>query len=163
MTLRDLTFSTTPWVYDTSDEISYSLLFWTGGSGRIFLHNESTKEKFVMSFFYETLGKSKDLFVNYAESLKSDPSAGFGHVVVRGDCSFGRELLPCYGYLLVGAATAGLAQPSFMSRSGGQVAIAYLGPVPLVPLVMIPFYGRFNSALPSVGVSAGLCRFDIDW
>jgi hypothetical protein len=162
MSLMDLTLAPSSWIYDTSNEASYSLNLATIGSGRFFLKNEANKdEKLTISYFYATLGYAKGGSINYAASLTSDPSYRIGHIAVRRDCTFGPGSFPCYGYIVFGALTAGLLQPSFLSHSGGEIALAVLGPVPELPFAVIAFRGLFNSILPSGGVSLGPCRYDV--
>jgi hypothetical protein len=151
-------FETTHWKLDTSEESSVSLLFFSWGGGSLYLINESTGEKLKINYGFGSVGASKGAAINLAESLPTDPSGGFSNVKVLRGFGFGAWSFPCFGQMIVGGATAGVFQPSFLSHSGLSLCVASFG---LIPFGGIQFWGRFNSILPSAGPSAAGCHFHI--
>ena len=149
----------TPWQLETSEEFNTTISVITGGEGKLHLQHESTGAKLVVRYTFIGGGVSKGAFLNIAESLKSDPSGGFSNVkVARAAHVFGPADFPCWGWMAVGGATAGIFQPSFMSQSGGAVGVALFG---FIPFGGIAFWGRFNSIMPSVGPSLLMCKYAI--
>lgn len=147
----------TPWKLETSEEFGTSITVITGAKGKLHFEHEATGAKFKVDYNYLAAGVSKGFVFNIAESLTTDPSGGFTNVKTTSG-SFGPSSFPCVGYLWLGAATAGIFQPSFLSHSGLDLCVAVFGGVPFGG---IPFWGRFNSIMPSAGPSVAFCKFSV--
>ncbi len=148
----------TPWKLETSEDLNTTIAFFTGGEGKLYFVHDSTGEKLTVKYNYFAAGMSKGAIANIAESLTTDPSGGFSNVKVRDGFSFGTSSFPCKGWLLMGGATAGIFQPSFMSQSGGSVALAMFG---AIPFGGIPIWGRFNSIMPGAGPSVAFVNYSV--
>lgn len=148
----------TPWIYETSQEFGESILIFSGAEGKLYFANELTGQKLEVKYSYFSVGVSKGAVLNIAESLKSDPSEGFGKVQVRSGSDFGPASFPCSGWMVFAGGTAGIFQPSFMSHSGLTLCYAIFGGIPFGG---VPFWGRFNSIMPSAGASAAFCQFSL--
>jgi hypothetical protein len=149
-----------PWKYDTAEEDSVSVGPVTGGRGILYLINPSENTGCNVNYQYGSLGTAKGAVVNYAKSWKSTASGGLTHVYSRPFHDFDTDDFPCGGYLLVVGETAGIFAPSFFDNSGMSVVIAIFG---FIPFAALAFWGNFDSALPSAGVSAALCKFGDPW
>lgn len=149
-------FKKSSWKYDTSEEEGSSFLVFSGANGTIWFTDPSTGEGFSVWYTYFAAGPAKGAVWNYAKALKTDPSDGFSHVrIIRGG-EFGPDSFPCTGWMLMGAATAGIFQPSFLAQSGAETVLAFFG---TFPFAVIPYWGRFNSLMPSAGTAMAVCHF----
>ncbi len=148
----------TPWKFETSEESSVSLFVAGWGGGTLYFVNESSSEKLKLKYGFVGVGSSKGFFLNLSESAQSDPSGGFFNVRVLQGFGFGPARFPCVGRMVLGAATAGIFQPSFVSHSGLSLCFASFG---LIPFGGVAFWGRFNSIMPSAGPSVAMCYFSI--
>lgn len=149
-------FKKSPWAYDTSEEFSTSIWVINGGGGKLHFEHETTKEKLVVKYSYVGGGTSKGAVINIAESVITDPSGAFTNVKTVPWLSFGPDIFPCKGWMVLFGATAGVFQPSFISHSGLDVGVAIFG---FLGGRAVPFWGRFNSLLPSVGPALLLCQY----
>ena len=150
-------FTRTPWKYDTSTEEGYSGWVISGGEGRVWFVNQNDGDAFSVRYTFIAAGVAKGAIVNYAKSVTEDTSGGFSHVRAWLGYDFGPTDFPCCGWMVVAGGTAGIFQPSFMDQSGGDVAVVLFGGAPFAG---IPIYGRFNSLLPSAGLSVYFCSFE---
>jgi hypothetical protein len=141
-------------MYDTSREGSVSVLVWTGGSGTLFLKNQTTGEEMSIPYSYNAFGESKGADFGAAVSLVQTPSSG-GYVNIcnfspSGD--FGQGTFPCHGYLAtMGGNTGGGA-----AGAGYALVIWVFG---LDIEAAMSSQGQFMAMLPGVGMSIALTTF----
>ena len=145
-----------PWKYDTANEVSVSLGPAGGGIGTLYFTNPSSGEAFNVEYAYGSFGASKGTTLNLAKSMKSTPSGGITHVYQRPFHSFGPGDFACGGQLLVIGVTAGIVARPLLPNSGASLVVAVFG---LMPFAVLPFWGLFDSLLPSAGASVAACRF----
>ena len=109
-----------------------------------------------MKYTYVSAGLSKDAVFRIAQSLATDPDGGIGSVQAKNPSAFTKDSFPCMGWVATLGGTAGIFQPPFMSRSGLSASVFLFG---FAPFAGVRAWGRFNSIMPSVGPSFGICSF----
>lgn len=150
----------TPWKFETSEDKSGSLLLGLS-FGKIYLVDEISQEKMIISYRSLNVGMGKGPVVGYSESSTSDPSGAAGNVSVVEGRNFGWFSFPCRGYLIgVGASSGILGSILGMDVTGGGLTMALFGQLPVFAGVRMWGFGR--GALPGAGFTGGLAHFWID-
>ena len=152
-------FQETDWAYQTSDEESSSYGIVTGGNGHFFLSNAVSGDNMIINYNYAAVGSAKGSVWNVAASLTTDSSGQFCNVSTLCGFDFDANSFPCQGFIFFVGVSAGIFQLSFMNQSGLDLAVVVFGMLP--PFAVVPIWGRFNSLMPTGGVSMAGASFSV--
>ena len=143
----------TDWVYDTSEDTSYSLFVLAGGSGTLYLKNTTNGDKMALSYTYFGAGESKGSDIGSASSTTDMDSSGGGVVMFQPN-PFGQLSFPCGGFVISGGGAGGLP-----GSSSGFALTEYLFGFPVFGGVRCS--GTYSAALPGAGISVCAARFNV--
>jgi hypothetical protein len=150
----------TPWKLDTSEEKSGSFLL-TLAFGKLYFSNDDNGDKMVVKYRCLSVGAGKGAPVGANWSNTSDPSGDFENVGVMPGYYFSSFMFPCRGYIIgVGASSGVVGSVLGMDVTGGGVAVAIFGMVPVIAAVRV--WGMGRSVLPSVGLGGGAAVYELD-
>jgi hypothetical protein len=141
-----MTLTASDWTYKTSEDRSLSLFFVSGGSGNIYLTNESTQQQMVIPYIYGGAGESKGVDIGFSFSDVQNMGSGTFMTIdnhILSDTDF-----PCMGTAMSTGASIG---------AGYSATIWTFGVAP--PFAFLKTTGGFLAVGGGVGVSAVVVRF----
>ncbi len=149
----------TSWKVESSEEKAGSLIVGLS-FGKIYLVHDIKKTKMIVNYRCLSIGFGTGAphSIGYSESNTGDPSGGVDNVSVVQGRDFSEFSFPCRGYILTVGASAGVVGSVLgMDITGGGLAMALFGQMPVFAGVRLWGFGR--ALLPGAGFSGGLAHF----